>query len=1184
MRKAGHGGAWAVGRGVGKFVVWLLAMLMAVSLLVAGALWVVYKNPAQVANLVLEDLLIGQQVEVDRVLLSEPGLLRIEGLRIAGVNDEDSWLDLGEVEIEYDWQELKEHRHVKALRLKYPKIRIDDGVLEALGMGGLKTGEEKPAAGKRDALDLSFLALLSDEIQVEGGELQMALPGMPPMRFSFDVDFKGLSSEGVKEQGWISGEPLHLSLRDVEMKTEKGAVMVKGVDLLALVSRDARVIDIKSLRITRPQVEITPQILKAFASDRVEGAAVEKSKAVSEKDEAEQVAELKLTMAVLEIESGHFELRGFDGGDGELLLPDVSFDMSLKWNDISVLGSEIRSREDLAVKVTDLLVDAALKSEGASTLLKTDALEVSFLPQAVQKRWRLELLSIKGPEIHLSSRNMARLSQLSSRDKKVGVKPVEEGDSKNGAAASGPGFELGRLKVSEGMVFLGDMGKSWLPEGETGFALDLQDLKMDGKSVLSSSADQRVKLIAVKVRGASEGRELFAAKGVDLGFKLDDLLGYGLVDKLWIESPKVVVDDEALGRWLPQAKDGDAASGKLALGSSDEQGEVVKKIWKVKDLRVRQGSLLSEVKQAIKGLPWVSGDFEVSTLPFEFSADKKQMQEPRYRVKLSSLRIRPLQKSADKKGDVNNKVGGESEKESGLRKEIGVRDVAFVKDLIVELTPTGSQKHHHIESVVVAGGTVKLGDDFQALLGSEDQATETSEKVDGEDEAQAAEKTDGDQGKVSASWSIGELGVNNLMVRLESMVPQLQGVQFSVETSMKDVPLSAQGLLSKHRVQKVEIAGIELRDPYDGMRSAAVLPTIFLKFSLAGLMRQEVEAIDILGPVIYIGEPLFNWVEYQRKYREQNEGNSLQPDEWAEDGGAAKGEKGKAKGKAGSWTLKKINAHYGKLVIAPIGTPIGIVPFPFEVETDFEDGRIALNLEIPQEQYVYSLADLKLDLYGLSGNVEFNVPIKQKANNLVQTFKLDRLVWKQFNAEKIFVSVTYDANGIYGKLGGSAYEGYVNGEFNIYLKDLGKWDGWLAATKVNMAPISRAIAPENFVMDGKVTGKLVSSGKGLELGVTTGELRGVSPGRIEITKLESVLQALPEEWTQLKRSLTEMALNGLKTFDYQQAEGTINLLNRDGEVSLDLRGASGSRLFRFYLHDWRKKEKEQADSEVVAAP
>jgi len=406
------------------------------------------------------------------------------------------------------------------------------------------------------------------------------------------------------------------------------------------------------------------------------------------------------------------------------------------------------------------------------------------------------------------------------------------------------------------------------------------------------------------------------------------------------------------------------------------------------------------------------------------------------------------------------------------------------------------------------------------------------------------------------------------------MVPQLEGVQFSIETTMQDVPLSADGLISRDRMQQVEIAGIELRDPYEGMRTAALLPTIFLKFSLAGLMKQEVESIDLLGPVLYVGEPLFNWIDYQRKHRQQNEGNSLEPAEWQDEGG----EEAAADG-TGSWKLKRINAHYGKMVIAPIGTPIGIVPFPFEVETNFEDGQIALNLEIPQEQYVYSLADLKLDLYGLSGKIDFNVPIRQESNNLVQTFNLDRLVWKQFDAEKIFVSVTYDADGIYGELGGKAYEGYVNGQFNIYLKDLGKWDGWLAATKVDMAPITQVIAPENFVMDGKISGKLVSSGKGLELGETTGELWAVTPGRIEITKLESVIEALPEEWTQLKRSLSALALNGLKTFDYQTAAGKIDLVNRDGEIALDLRGPTGSREFHFYLHDWRKKKASVVSSQ-----
>lgn len=1010
-------GVRTVARCLGKFAVWLSAMVVAMCLLLAGALYVIYKNPAKMVNLVMAEVLGGQVVEIDRIMLPEPGLLRIEGLRLSGGQEEAAWLDLGEVEIVYDWQELMDHRHVKSLRLKRPKIRIDEAVLQALALSGLEGAKgEKP---QNKGLDLGFLALISDEIKVEQGAAEIEWPGVPPMNFSFDVDFKGLGSQrvGLGVEGWISAEPLLLSLRDFEMKPESGGLSVAGIELEVLVSRHARVFEIKRLQITAPQLEITPQLLKTFAT--AQDAGKTGGKVIGEVEGEGLQVGLKLTIDQLEVDSGHFALRGFDGRGGARLLPDVDF----------------------------------------------------------------------------------------------------------------------------------------------GWSLSLLDLKVGEEGVVSSAAGQKVGLSDVRVGGVSRGEALLEVRRVSLEFRGDDLLNKSLVDKLWIESPRVVLSDAALSRSLPVAKTRGVV-GKSAPITSGEGEMRAAKIWEVSDLKVTKGSLLVDLKESVQGVPWLSSDFELKTLPLEFAEGKRQIQESRYRLLLSSLRIQPTLKAG---GATMLAEGGEQK--AGLRKSAGVRDVAFVRDLIVELTSTGLQKNKRIESVVVAGGSVKLNDDFNAVLNGG-----KTDKFEAEEEETKS--------KSSSGWSIGKLGVNHLLVKLESMVPQLQGVQFSVETTMEDVPLTPQGLLSKHRVQQVEIAGIELRDPYDGMRSAALLPTIFLKFSLAGLMRQEVEAIDILGPVLYIGEPLFNWVDYQRKYRKQNEGTTLQPDEREVDELEGEAEKKES----GSWTLKKINAHYGKMVIAPIGTPIGIVPFPFAVETDFEDGRIALNLEIPQEQYVYSLSDLKLNLYGLSGNVEFNVPIQQKANNLVQTFKLDRLVWKQFDAEKIFVSVTYDANGIYGKLGGAAYEGYVNGEFNIYLKDLGEWDAWLAATKVNMAPISRAIAPENFVMDGTITGKLISGGKGLELGKTTGELWGVTPGRIEITKLDSVLEALPAEWTQLKRSLTELALNGLKTFDYQQAKGKIDLLNRDGEVSLDLRGPTGSRMFHFHLHDWRKKKKTAAGSEVVVGP
>lgn len=1170
-------------------------MALVLSLLLAGVGYVIYRNLTESVNLVFEELIEGQEVRVGDISFPKPGLMRVDGLKFRDPDGEGHWLDVSEVEIEYDLEVLKKKRRVKSLRLERPVIHFDYGVMEGLKKTGIVNGKKKIPPGASKEMDLGILAKYADEILVEDGQAIIEWPGIPRISFSFDSDLEGLRPDDGKDSKWVSSTPLKLSLGEINVGSTEAPVTVEKIDVEVLLSRDAKMIEIKRLDIQRPDVKITPQWLADFSVSNPSKEGGKENKA-SPSSQAESVAgdssprDLTIVLGNLLIKGGEFSVSGFDGQAGAKMLPDVFFETSVDWSGIVFDDGGVQSESPLSLKLENVQVDGSLEGEGQPTLLNVVEVEASFLPQGVLKENRLEDLVVRRPELRLSSKNMARIKgvedntkgKLDASDSPDSLKP----DSGKKDPRATKVFLIGNISVEDGQFFMANMASEILPEVESGYSAKFRELMIGGEGGAVSSVEQQsIQLSELKVNGGEQGGEdsLVTVPSAALDFQIDEVLKEGVVDRLEIRSPNLVVNDGNLSRWFGgdenQASNEGDAKKKLQEDGPTEEGLDTKdkKIWRVRDLKVTQGSVVTHLEKAVKGVPWLKGDFEIQTLPFEFTADKKQMQEPQYRLSFSGIRVRPHHSVI-----ADSETSDESQ--ALERGEISRRDVAYIRDLIVDVTPTGLQKEKRIESVVVSGGEVKLDDEFQALLGEEKEslkkdADDGSDKTEPEvldakrDEVSPNEKTE-------SGWRVGEFGVNRTIIKLEAMIPQLEGVQFSIETSMQDVPLTTAGLASRHQLQQVEIAGIELRDPYEGFRTAAILKTIFLKFSLGGLMRQEVESVDILGPVLYVGEPLFNWIDYQRKYRQQNEGTSLGPEEWADDANKNKN----ATAAKGAWKLKKINAHYGKMIIAPIGTPIGIVPFPFEVETNLEDGQIALNLEIPEEQYVYSLPDLKLDLFGLRGNVEFNVPIEQKDNNLVQTFQLDRLVWKQFDAEKIFVSVTYDANGIYGKLGGHAYEGYVNGEFNVYLKDIGKWDGWLAASNVNMGPITQAIAPENFLMEGKVSGKLVSNGNGLILGTTTGDLKADTPGRIEITKLESVLEALPDEWTQLKRSLTEMALNGLKTFDYDSAQGKIDLVRRDGEFDLDLRGPAGSRVFHFYLHDWRKnKDKVNKKESVVSS-
>ena len=89
-----------------KLLAWFAAMTLALGLLLAGVGYVIYKNLTESVNLVLAELVVGQQVKLGDISFPKSGLMRVDGLKVRDPDGEGHWLDVAEVEIEYDLDEL----------------------------------------------------------------------------------------------------------------------------------------------------------------------------------------------------------------------------------------------------------------------------------------------------------------------------------------------------------------------------------------------------------------------------------------------------------------------------------------------------------------------------------------------------------------------------------------------------------------------------------------------------------------------------------------------------------------------------------------------------------------------------------------------------------------------------------------------------------------------------------------------------------------------------------------------------------------------------------------------------------------------------------------------------------------------------------------------------------------------
>lgn len=890
--------------------------------------------------------------------------------------------------------------------------------------------------------------------------------------------------------------PLVADFRNIVVGPEEKESRISRLSVDARVNRDFSRIEIGAVEVDKPELAITPALFPD--SEDPTGLSDPPTPVDSAPEES---SALDLTIATVSMTDTSVSVAGFPD------VPELYFTTSLSIDDVAFENGSWSSPGPI-----NLRLNRFAAGESSAQLASADYVDVSIASLAgLVHQQTIAEIKISGLDSVISDKTLGFLTS-----------------GKSESTAAGAPWIIENATVEDGHILLGDVtfGDSPSPRIATNVEASLEDLRFgpdgftsDGKQAMQLS---RTSLWAPGVQGGDHA--LLKLESADLEIVWPEFDKNFTIERIQVSSPVIDFTDNTLGDWL---------SGVVPESAPRPRNRPV---YKVGELSVTDGKIVADSTFAGKKVPKITSGFSVST--------RKDAEAPyTYNFNFSDLQIRNHARAA---------VAASPPEDPALLPDNPITtaiaplleaDVIGVEDIDLTFTATELQRTRRIERVRISGATLKVGEGLKSLVEPGTTKADAPPK--------AATPSD------LESWSIGEIELTQSRVEFEALIPQVEGLTFTIETTLSNIPLSVDGLLAQEALQKIEIAGIEINDPYNSFITVAELPTIFVQFSLAGLARQEIENIDLIGPTLYVGQGLFWWIEYQRNFREQNEGASIGID------GAGPVPEGP------DWTIKTLNATAGKIVISPTGVPIGVVPFPFNATTTMSEGNIELKLNIPSEDFVYRFPVYKVDLYGLTGDILFNVPVEEVDNNLVQTFSLEKAVWKDFEAEDLFISVTFDSKGIYGLFGGAAYDGYAKGGFNFYLDQDGKWDAWVSGTDFESGPLTEAIAPESFLMDGLVSVEMVSEGKNKTLGETKGQFTTTGPGWFDITKLNEMFEALPEEWNSLQRSLTELSLIALKRFDYDTGVGSLYLLGRDGELDLKFTGPYGSRDITLHAHDER---------------
>jgi hypothetical protein len=435
-----------------------------------------------------------------------------------------------------------------------------------------------------------------------------------------------------------------------------------------------------------------------------------------------------------------------------------------------------------------------------------------------------------------------------------------------------------------------------------------------------------------------------------------------------------------------------------------------------------------------------------------------------------------------------------------------------------------------IDSLEIKGGSLALGSVLSGLATGASPAGEPT--------------------GASSRWHIGSLDISGIRTFLGENAWKVAGdASFVLDTTLRNLtPAEITGTLGETR-QTIELSDVALPSPRDPFTNVLTLRSVFIAFTLGGLLRGEVDEVSILHPVINVGEDLFLYMDRAR---------------------SRLGGKDDDGGEAGSWRIERLDVHFGSIVLGGAGRGSRGLPLDFRTSLtglsldDLASLGLDGSLDIPSQTYKFP--SYQLEVATGEGSMRFSYPPAENPRNLVSTLPMESIRWRQFEAGKSWISVTFDRTGINGSFGGSLYSGIVAGGFTFLFDPESPWIGWVSGTGIDLAEFTAVASPKNIRMSGPLDFSVQVNARAARIERLKGSLGTTAPGTMTISKIDDLLARMPAEWAGIKKSAARTALESLRDFRFDDGDGGFWFVDGQGILDLKLQGPAGSRTFRTVLH------------------
>jgi hypothetical protein len=459
----------------------------------------------------------------------------------------------------------------------------------------------------------------------------------------------------------------------------------------------------------------------------------------------------------------------------------------------------------------------------------------------------------------------------------------------------------------------------------------------------------------------------------------------------------------------------------------------------------------------------------------------------------------------------------------------GFEDPFLVLDLVnITSFPQGIFERNELHNITILNGHLAVGSALEQLAGLQKPSPTPS---------------------VPASiWRVGSIDVSGVQAHLgDNAWRSGTDIVFSINTTLRNITPAEITETLGGTEQLVELHDLVIPSPRDPFIRVLTLRSVFIRFTIAGLIDKEIREITVLNPVVHIGEDLFLYMDKARENVTTASGEATP-----------------------GWRIGKLDVKFGSIMVGSGGRSRYGLPLSFQTTVenisldDLTTLQLRGSLEIPKQEYEFP--SYQIELSTSPGELFFSYPPEKSVSNVVSTIRIDKLRWRQYTASNAWISATFDREGINSTFGGTLYSGSITGGFGFFFEDKSPWIGWLSGTKVNLSSITDIIAPQNFRMTGPLNFTAQINAEAQKIRRVKGLFTTPKPGRMEIVKIDDLLARIPTEWSNLKKSSLRVALEVLRDFNYDKGEGGFWFTDGQGMLDLKLQGPLGSRTLKTVLH------------------